>query len=224
MMWILLTLGCADVTGIDRGARANDVIVIKDWFTSAQLLKTDDGAVLFDAGFRAGTMERRLEDEGVALSDLRHVFLTHGHTDHLGLLVDRADALDVTVHGFADEQPVLDEETDGSVSIDAPLTDGTPVQVGQFTIEPFAVPGHTPGSAVFLVDGVLLVGDSALVDRDGRLVPVPENRSDDPAQLVQSMEALAERLEPRADAIDWIVPSHSAMASGFEPLRSFCAE
>ena len=60
-----------------------------------------------------------------------------------------------------------------------------------------------------------------LVNRDGELVPVPEDRSDDPQQLVESVRALAERLEPRRDEIRWLAPAHSEALAGFAPLANF---
>lgn len=57
--------------------------------------------------------------------------------------------------------------------------------------------------------------------RDGELVPPPGHRSDDPARAVESVRALAERLAPRADAIAWTAPAHSAAIAGDAPLAAF---
>jgi len=38
-------------------------------------------------------------------------------------------------------------------------------------VEVYALPGHTPGSAAFLVHGVLFLGDAAQGMRDGTLGP-----------------------------------------------------
>ncbi|MBX2797946.1 MAG: MBL fold metallo-hydrolase [Myxococcales bacterium] len=217
-MWLALAwMGCADVTGIDRDRSSGRVVVLKDWFTSALLVKGEESVVLFDAGFRKGTMTRRLADHDLTPADITHVFVTHGHRDHLALLPE----LDASVHAFAEEAPLIEEELQEELTIDVPLEDGQVVQAGDVEVEVFAVPGHTAGSAVFLVDGVLVLGDAALQNRDEALIPVPEDRSEDPEQLVSSMRALAQRLQPRASEIDWLAPSHSAWMAGFEPLASF---
>ncbi len=206
-MWLWVWVACADRVRIEDEQQLGEVVQLKDWFTSFFLRRTEDGAILVDAGFRAGAARRALEDQGVALAEVSDVFLTHGHDDHLGLLEDLPSA---TVWGLeaADER----------------LEDGQIVTVGGVDVEVFAVPGHTPGSAVYRIDGVLLLGDSAIVDRDGKLVPVPEDRSDDPDELVRSMQALAERLADRADEIAWLAPSHSAPLRGFAPLAAFPEE
>jgi glyoxylase-like metal-dependent hydrolase (beta-lactamase superfamily II) len=212
-----LAVGCADVTPPEDGFSRGDVTVLKDWFTSALLLESGDAVVLFDAGYRDGKMTRLLDDRGHAPDDVTHVFLTHGHSDHLGLLPE----LSATVHALAEEASLVEEESEGEVTIDVFVEDGVSVDVGDTVVEVFAVPGHTAGSAVYLVNGVLVLGDSALVNRDGDLVPVAEKRSDDPQMLVESMRALADRLAPRADDVRWLAPSHSAWMEGFEGLREF---
>jgi glyoxylase-like metal-dependent hydrolase (beta-lactamase superfamily II) len=193
------------------------VFQAKDWFTSFFVRAVPDGVILIDAGFREGASERALEDLGHTPDEVRHVFLTHGHGDHLGLLPELTNA---EIHGLVAEEDLVAEESGGEARITDPVADGDVLDVG-VQVEVFAVPGHTAGSAVYLVDGVLLLGDSAIVDRDGVLVPVNEDRSDDPAKLVRSMQALAERLGPRKDEIDWLAPSHSAPVQGFQPLAHF---
>ena len=215
---LLGLMACADITPIEDGAKLNGVVQLKDGFTSAFVLKTQEGAILFDGGWRRGTVERKLEEQGLALSDITDLLLTHGHRDHLAVATELDDA---RIWGFAAEQGVLDEETDEEVRFTDTLGDGQAVRLGGVDVQAFLVEGHTAGSAVYLVNGVLILGDSALVNRDGALVPVPEKRSENPEQLVASMRALAERLEPQAESIDWLAPAHSGPYAGFDGLRDF---
>ena len=50
------------------------------------LLETADGPALFDCGPAscAGTLEDQLADRGLALTDVRHLLLSHIHLDHAG--------------------------------------------------------------------------------------------------------------------------------------------
>jgi glyoxylase-like metal-dependent hydrolase (beta-lactamase superfamily II) len=50
------------------------------------LLDTPEGLALFDCGpaTTAGTLKRRLEERGLALTDVRHLLLSHIHLDHAG--------------------------------------------------------------------------------------------------------------------------------------------
>jgi glyoxylase-like metal-dependent hydrolase (beta-lactamase superfamily II) len=215
MAILFLLLACRDITGVDDGTRVGDVVQLKDLFTSVQLLRAGDRVVLFDGGFRSGRIERQLADEGVALEEVTDVFLTHGHPDHLAVIPDLPNAV---VHGFAEEVPLLEEETDGEVVLDELLTTGDTLTVGTAVIEPFLIGGHTPGSAVYLVGDVLILGDAVFQTRDGGLVVTDERYSEDPETLRTNLLALGEELSPRAETIRWLLPSHTAPVEGFDAL------
>lgn len=217
-MLLLSLLACADVTPPEDGARLGPLVQLQDWFTSCFLLDGGDTVVLFDACWRAGRLERALDAQGLAPEAVTHVLLTHGHDDHVGAL----DALPgAAVWALAAEAARVEGANDGAVRLDRALADGELLELAGETVEVYAVPGHTAGSAVYLVGGTLVFGDAGLVDRDGRLVPPPEDRSDDPERAVESVRALAERLAPRAAEIEWIAPAHSAAVAGYAPLAAF---
>jgi glyoxylase-like metal-dependent hydrolase (beta-lactamase superfamily II) len=76
-----------------------------------------------------------------------------------------------------------------------PLRDGDVIAVGGSQFEIFAIPGHTLGSAAFLVHGVLFLGDSAAARSDGKIEPAPPVFSTDRTQNQQSLRQLATRLK-----------------------------
>jgi hydroxyacylglutathione hydrolase len=144
--------------------------------------KTSDGRVLlFDAG--ADPEGRGLDALLGALKatreDVSDIFLTHGHGDHVAAapLCPRA-----RVHGGIGDSDMMSKR--GPVVpgfarfmglvLPVPavtLTDGfldraeVPVGGGRTVLEvPFA--GHTPGSVLYLYDGVLFAGDSMNFDKD----------------------------------------------------------
>jgi glyoxylase-like metal-dependent hydrolase (beta-lactamase superfamily II) len=217
-MLLLTFLACSDVTSPENGARLGPVIQLQDWFTSCFLLEGEGEVVLFDACWRSARLEKTLGEQGLAPSDVTHVLVTHGHDDHVGALEVLPNA---RVWALAAEAELVETATDGAVALDRTLADGESLSLAGQTVEVFAVPGHTDGSAVFLVGGTLVFGDAGLVNAAGELVAVPEDRSDDPAQAEESVRALAERLAPRAEEIDWIAPAHSAAIAGFAPLADF---
>lgn len=53
---------------------------------NALLVRTDQTALLLDAGIGPRTLERSLAAEGVALADLTAIAITHEHTDHVRAL------------------------------------------------------------------------------------------------------------------------------------------
>ena len=206
--------GCANSSPVD-GRALNGVTTIRDLFTSAFIVPTDDGVVLVDAGFRAGVVLSALEGAGFGPEDVTDVLLTHGHGDHTAAVPDLPDA---TVRALPEEASVLEEE--GGPSIAEPLAPGELV-LGGVTFEVFPTSGHTPGNAMFLVDRVLLMGDSAIANKDGTLAETAPRYSDDPDALVSSVRAVAATLAERDDPLDFLAPSHSDALTGIEPLLEF---
>ena len=88
------------------------------------------------------------------------------------------------------------------------LHNGDALTYGQRTIKVFAMPGHTPGSAAYLVGRTLYLGDAAAAGKDGTVQGPAWATSDDPIAGTASLRTLATRLNP-AD-IDTFVFGHSA--------------
>jgi len=210
---LVLLCGCSNSSPVD-GRSLNSVVTLRDLFTSAFLVPTDDGAVLVDAGFRANRIEAAVEAAGFTPDAITDILLTHGHGDHT-VAIERFP--NATVRALAAEQPLLDEE---EVTLDVPLEPGL-ITLGGVEFEVFPTPGHTPGNAMFLVDQVLLMGDSAIGNTDGTLGPTGDNFSDDPEQLNASVRAVAATLAARPDPLDFLAPAHSDALSGLQPLLDY---
>ncbi|HEX7508690.1 MAG TPA: hypothetical protein VF550_18100 [Polyangia bacterium] len=104
------------------------------------------------------------------------------------------------------------------------LHDGEILQLGQTSVEVFAMPGHTPGSAAFLIRGALLLGDSAESSSQGQLEAATwlfcANR---PTNRV-SLRTLAQRLAARRDQVKALACSHSGvLQAGLAPLDQLAA-
>jgi glyoxylase-like metal-dependent hydrolase (beta-lactamase superfamily II) len=78
------------------------------------------------------------------------------------------------------------------------------VHLGNTAFEVFSIPGHTPGSAAYLVKGVLFVGDAINLSKSQKAKPPIWFFSNDVDQGVASVRKLAERLKPRANEIKFI--------------------
>lgn len=118
-------------------------------------------AAIIDAVRFTEVFTKFAEEKGV---EIKHVFDTHLHADHISGGRHIAAATGATYY-----LPPKDAE---EVVFDyAPLEDGLKVQLGASEIEVGALysPGHTIGSTSFVIDGkYLLTGDILFIDSIGR--------------------------------------------------------
>ncbi len=220
-MLLVLLQGCPDVSPIEDGRRFGSVVTLQDWFTSCYLLQGSEEVVLFDSCWREGRLEDALAAHDLTPQQVTHVLLTHGHSDHLGGFSLLSEAQLLAQLGESDN---VQDNSRGSARIDQVLSDGQVLLLAGQEIHVLAVPGHSPGSAVFWVDGALILGDAGLVTGDGAISTVPEGRSDDPEAAEQMLRGLAARLEERNLAVDWVVPAHSGALPGLAGLRDFARQ
>ncbi len=206
---------------------------VADGIVSAFIVQNCEGVVLVDAGMdpEAVTIKAALARRGQEVGDVQAILLTHGHGDHLGgvsafpdasLFVLAPDADLVRGERVADnvmgkgKQP----EPTGFV-VTRELHDGDLLTLGALEVEVFALPGHSRGSAAFLIHGVLLLGDAAASTADGRLTGPPPLFSADREAGMASLRALAARLEDRQGDIEWLVPSHQGALEGPDALMAW---
>jgi glyoxylase-like metal-dependent hydrolase (beta-lactamase superfamily II) len=104
------------------------------------------------------------------------------------------------------------------VKINRTLHDGEVVDLGNAQVRVFAVPGHTAGSAAYLVNGVLMLGDAADAGSDGHVKGSRWLFSNDQAQDRESVSRLAMRLASQG-GVQALVFAHSGvLKQGIEPL------
>ena len=100
----LLLIGCPDIAPIEDGKSYGSIVTIKDSFTSCYLLKAGAQVILFDSCWRHSALKAGLDQHGLTPAQVTHVFMTHGHGDHVGGLSLMPQA---KVHALRPEQPNL---------------------------------------------------------------------------------------------------------------------
>ncbi len=222
----------AGLKPVDPSLLPNGVISVQDGYVQAFLVPEGDGkALLIDCGQdpEAKAIKAVLAAKQLTVNA---IFLTHGHVDHLGgcnafpeaeLYAFEAERALMTGTGRA-KGPLPGRMDTPAAVARAPskvLTEGTAIDLGTAHVEPFLIPGHTAGSAAFLVNEVLFLGDSAAGQNDGEVRAAPWPFSDDVAQSRASVASLPAKLTGRP--VKALAFAHSGALLGLEPLARFKA-
>lgn len=148
---------------MEHRTRINDgifrlTVPYKDIFTTVCVIKTEQGAMLFDTASSAEDVTAQilplLSELGITADSLRYVFISHHHTDHskgLGELLRHFP--NVTV---LSRSPALKAEH-SQVRVVSPEENDVFLNV----LQAVPIPGHTPDSAAILDTrtGTLITGD-----------------------------------------------------------------
>jgi glyoxylase-like metal-dependent hydrolase (beta-lactamase superfamily II) len=219
---------------IPDGLKIGSVELVKDGFVAAFIVDAGNDAVLLvDAGNdeKAQAILAALKKRGLDADAVKAIFLTHGDGDHThgAKAFPKATvmALEADVElaeGRKVRMPIGSPKPTG-FKVGRVLKDGEVVEVGDTKVEVFAIPGHTPGSAAFLAQGVLLLGDSAETSSDGKLEACSRLFCTDRALNVRSLKELAGRLAPRSAEVKAIAVAHSGVLQrGLAPLTALAAQ
>ena len=192
---------------------------------ASYVLDTDDGPALFDCGPATciDALKAGLDEHGLALTDMRHLLLSHIHLDHAGAagsLVREHPSLQVHVSGIGAPHLVDPSRLERSArrlygdSFDtlwgelAPVPEANVHVVGDLVLglECFPTPGHATHHVCYLDrDGTLYAGDAAGVRIEpGRFVMPPTPPPEfDLETWQQTLEEIERRDPERLALIHW---------------------
>ena len=133
-------------------------------WVSAWIITTPEGAILIDTLHtpHVDQLIRNIDSVGVKLSDIKYVFITHGHFDHAGgaaqlkpLLPNATFVMTQTGWDEAKASSAASQGTPRAWSMipqEIVASDGEAFRLGGETIRVYATPGHTLGTASFAYD------------------------------------------------------------------------
>ncbi|MBI2906343.1 MAG: MBL fold metallo-hydrolase [Chloroflexi bacterium] len=147
------------------------------WGTNSYLVicKATGKSALVDAPGEAERVE-----EWLRATKPKYILMTHNHRDHIGALAELRSILEIPVAAHAADAGAL------PAAVDTLLADGQVLPLGDLQIKVVHTPGHTPGSLCYLVDGVLVSGDT--------LFPGGPGSTRTPAALAEIIKSITEKL------------------------------
>jgi glyoxylase-like metal-dependent hydrolase (beta-lactamase superfamily II) len=188
----------------------DDRLYFKQLLVGRDFAKSDDLAsqmvnFVYLIGDRT-TRETLVIDPAYAVSELLDIarqdemnvvgaLATHYHADHvggsmMGMNIEGAARLlqleDVPIHIQTDEAPWIQRTTGIALDSLRLHTSGDKVSVGEIEITLLHTPGHTPGSQCFLVENMLIAGDTLFLEGCGR-TDLPGSN---PEQMFESLQLL----------------------------------
>ena len=200
------------------GLEINCIRIVKDGFVGMAIVPIGPNKVaLIDAGtdksgkaVLAELSRRQLNRDAVTA-----ILITHGHPDHIAGIALFPEA---QIMALAPEVALVER----SAKVTRALQDGETVVIGHTSVRVFAVPGHTAGSAAYLVNGTLFLGDAADVASDGKITGSPWIFSTSQSQDRASLVALNQRLVKEGADVKAIAFAHSGvLIEGLAPLTAF---
>lgn len=105
------------------------------------------------------------------------VLNTHGHFDHIAGNAACRQRFAAKLAAPQADRPLY-EKSGGASLVDLWLRDGQTLDCGGLAIRVLATPGHSPGSACFLIGGQLFSGDTLFAGSVGR---IPEGKNEEKA-------------------------------------------
>ena len=136
-------------------------------------------AVVIDPADRPDAIVKKASEEGL---ELKAVFLTHGHADHMLGVAGLKEKLGIPVYACEKERELLSDPGQNlstalfgrgvSLSADVWVQDGQMIEAAGLCFRVFATPGHTPGGCCYYNQeaGVLFSGDTGFYSGSGSLM------------------------------------------------------
>lgn len=137
------------------------------------LYDTQSGfAALFDAPAESEVILAFLNEKRV---ELKYIFLTHAHFDHIGALTEVKSATGAQIVIHCDEEQYLNDTSLNlsyvplpAVKADIKVSDGDIIKFADVEIKVIHTPGHTMGGVCYLFDKTLVSGDTLFCGSIGR--------------------------------------------------------
>lgn len=138
--------------------------------------KKTSQSLLIDPGGISKELDTKINEIG--LDKVKYIVLTHGHFDHIRKVARYKKLTGAKIVANKDEMELIKNEeinlskryTKGVdyFDVEKQLNDGDEFSLGETKIKMLKTPGHTKGSACFIVGDCIFSGDTLMKDCIGR--------------------------------------------------------
>lgn len=163
------------ISQLELGPMENFIYLIHD--------HDSDTAAVVDPAWDVPAIVELAKQEGVRITD---VLLTHSHNDHINGIEELLQHYDAQLHLLSAEAQFWGRELEKPTLHHG----GDRIVLGKSEIEILHTPGHTPGSACYMIDGNLIAGDTLFVFGCGRC----DLQGGDPEQMYATLKHMKEHL------------------------------
>ena len=163
------------ISQLELGPMENFIYLIHD--------HDSDTAAVVDPAWDVPAIVELAKQKGVRITD---VLLTHSHNDHINGIEELLQHFDAQLHLMKAEAQFWGRELEKPTLHHG----GDRIVLGKSEIEVLHTPGHTPGSACYMIDGNLVAGDTLFVFGCGRC----DLNGGDPEQMYATLKHMKEDL------------------------------
>ncbi len=215
---------------LNTGWIDENVACVREWVANIFFYRKNGTIIMIDAGYNYDRLEEKMRWLGINPKEIRHIFITHQDTDHVGAVEQDSAGLfkNAKLYISKTENRYLTGEVRRKViyrTYKLPqvtinnekvlLYDGQILEIGGIKIECFLVPGHTWGHMVYLIDDkYLFTGDTLWFGSDGGysfISSLAENNK----LAVKSLAQLETRLKSR-NIKPIFITGHTGWTDNFE--------
>lgn len=119
-------------------------------------LQTANDALLIDAGVGVRTLKKHLHDHGIRIDNVKHIFITHDHADHIKAV--GVISMEYNIPVYATREVHVGIQRNYCVPKKVPsenvriIEKGERMKVGEFTITAFTVPHDSSGNVGYRIE------------------------------------------------------------------------